>query len=207
MIREVSMSEPAYKFSRSDDGQDWPVQGEWAYEDYCRLPEDGNRYEVIRGFLYVTPAPIPEHQFTVVKLSRFFDELVSSADLGMVLTAPLDVRLPVGIATPVQPDVAFFRKGNEPRRGMSSFPGVPDLVAEVLSPGTRRRDRTLKLEAYQEAGVREYWLVDPETRTVLIYVLGKNGRYAELARGGVGDSVGSSVLPGFRLNVGALFMP
>jgi Uma2 family endonuclease len=207
MVDEAPMSEPAYKFPRHRDGQDWPAQGQWAYEDYVRLPEDGNRYEVIRGSLLLTPAPLPEHQFAVVKLVRFLDELVSSADLGMVLAAPLDVKLPAGLAAPVQPDVAFFRKGNEPRRGTGCFEGVPDLVAEVLSPATRRRDRTIKLGAYQDAGVPEYWLVDPESRTVLVYVLGPDGKYAERARGATGDSIGSSVLPGLRVAVGALFMP
>jgi Uma2 family endonuclease len=200
------MSEPAYKLPRNDDGQDWPAQGEWTYEDYCRLPEDGNRYEVIRGFLYVTAAPHWEHQFSSFEFSFHLSLFVRERALGLVLTAPLDVKLPSGIATPVQPDVVFFRKGNEPRREVGYFEGTPDLVAEVLSPGTRRRDRTLKLEAYQDAGVPEYWLLDPGSRTVWVYVLGKNGRYAELARGGVGESVESSVLPGFRVNAGALFM-
>ena len=200
------MSEPAYKLPRNDDGQDWPAPGEWTYEDYVRLPEDGNRYEVIRGFLYVTPSPVTEHQFSSFEFSFHLSAFVRKGELGLVLAAPFDVRLPAGIANPVQPDVVFFRKGNEPRRGTGFFEGIPDLVAEVLSPGTRRRDRTLKLEAYQDAGVPEYWLLDPGSQTVWVYVLGKNGNYAELARGGVGDSVGSSVLPGFQVNVGALFM-
>lgn len=196
------MAQLAYKFPRKTNGPGWPAQGKWTYEDYLLLPEDGNRYEVIRGFLYVTAAPFPEHQFSVVKLSRFFDEFVSAAGLGMVLVAPLDVKLPAGIASPVQPDVAFFRKGNEPRWGVGCFEGVPDLVVEVLSAGTRRRDQTLKLGAYQDAGVPEYWLVDPKAWTVVIHVLGK-----EHVRGGAGDAVGSSVLLGFQVNVSDLFMP
>ncbi len=200
------MSEPAYKFSRSDEGRDWPAQGEWTYEDYCRLPEDGNRYEVIRGFLYVTPAPAYKHQFVVGELNFALRGFVQERRLGVVVAAPFEIKLPLRIGAPVQPDLMFFRTGNTPGWEDQSFEGVPDLVVEVLSPGTRRRDRTLKLEAYQEGGVPEYWLVDPEARRVLIYVLGKNGRYAELARGGVGESVESSVLPGFRVNVGALFM-
>jgi Uma2 family endonuclease len=205
-VQEAPMSEPAYKLPRNDDGQDWPVPGAWTYDDYVRLPDDGNRYEVIRGVLYVTPSPVTEHQFSSFEFSFHLSSFVRKGELGLVLAAPFDVRLPAGIANPVQPDVVFFRKGNEPRRGTGFFEGVPDLVAEVLSPGTRRRDRTLKLEAYQEAGVPEYWLLDPGRQAVWVYVLGKNGKYAELARGGVGESVESSVLPGFRVNVGALFM-
>jgi Uma2 family endonuclease len=201
------MSEPAYQFPRHRDGQDWPAQGKWTYEDYARLPDDGNRYEVIRGSLYVTAAPHWEHQYSSFELAFRLSAFVREKDLGFVLTAPLDVRLPAGIASPVQPDVVFFRKGNEPRRGVGYFEGTPDLVAEILSPGTRRRDRTIKLEAYRDAGVPEYWLLDPGTRTVAVYVLGTNGKYAELARKGIGDSIGSSVLPGLRVKVAALFMP
>lgn len=190
------MTEPAYKLPRETDGQRWPAQGKWTYEDYLRLPEDGNRYEVIRGVLYVTPAPKKPHQFTVVRLCRFFDVFVSDSDYGIVLTAPYDVRLPLGISNPVQPDVIVFRKENDE---------VPDLVVEVLSPSTRRLDETVKLKAYQDAGVSEYWLVDPNTRTVVVYVL-ENGKYVELVRGGAGEAVWSSILPGFRVDVTDLFM-
>ncbi|HEX6903554.1 MAG TPA: Uma2 family endonuclease [Thermoanaerobaculia bacterium] len=200
------MTEPAYKLPRETDGQRWPAQGEWTYEDYLRLPEDGNRYEVIRGVLYVSPAPATEHQYSSGEFAFRLSSFVRENGLGRVFTAPYDVRLPFRIADPVEPDVMFFRKGNEPRRGTACFEGVPDLLAEILSPGTRRRDRTVKLKAYQDAGVPEYWLIDPDARTVVVYLL-ERGKYIELVRGGVGDTVGSSVLPGFRVNVTDVFMP
>lgn len=200
------MAQPAYKFPRKDDEPSWPAQGEWTYEDYLRLPEDGNRYEVIRGFLYVSPAPLPEHQYAAFELAARLRGFVRENGCGIVYTAPLDVVLPVGIASPVQPDVMFFRKGNEPRRG-TIFEGVPDLIAEALSPKTSRRDRTVKLEAYRDAGVSEYWLLDPDERTVAVYVLERGKGYAERVRGGVGDEAWSSILPGFRVNVSDLFMP
>lgn len=199
------MAQPAYKPPMEEGGQSWPAQGEWTYEDYLRLPEDGNRYEVIRGVLYVTAAPVPRHQFAVLKLGRFFDELVSDNDLGVVLAAPTDVRLPSRIADPVQPDVVVLLKGNEPQWEMSYYQGVPDLIAEVLSPRTRRRDRTIKMDAYRDAGVPEYWLVDPDARTVVVYVLRPGTGYTELCRGGEGEAVASSVIPGFRLEVARLF--
>jgi Uma2 family endonuclease len=203
--QEALMAVPAYPLSSEDDRGDWPAQGEWTYEDYLRLPDDGNRYEVIRGVLYVTPAPIPKHQLAVVKLVRFFDVFVSDNDLGVVLAAPIDVKLPLGIANPVQPDVVVFLKGNEPRWEMSYYQGTPDLIVEVLSPGTRRRDRTIKMDAYRDVGVPEYWLVDPDARTVAVFVLEPGTGYTERCRGGVGETVGSSVLPGFRLEVAGLF--
>jgi Uma2 family endonuclease len=188
-----------------EDGKPWPVQGEWTYEDYLLLPKDGQRYEVIHGALYVTPAPRPKHQRGVARLHLRLGWFVASNRLGEVFFAPLDVKLPAGISDPVEPDIVFFRHGNRPGEEDSFFAGVPDLIAEVLSPRTRHRDRAVKFRAYQEAGVPEYWIVDPEARTVEVYVL-KNGRYVELCRGGMGDVVWSAVVSGFRLKVADLFL-
>ncbi|HEV2854752.1 MAG TPA: Uma2 family endonuclease [Thermoanaerobaculia bacterium] len=199
------MPQPAYKFPPKKDGPNWPAQGEWTYKDYLRLPEDGNRYEVIWGSLYVSATPFPEHQYSVGKLIRFFDVFVSDSGLGTVLPAPLDILLPKGIASPIQPDLAVFRKGNEPAPDQA-FEGVPDLVVEVLSPRTRRRDKKLKFIAYEEAGVPEYWLVDPDARTVEVYMWEKGKGYIEFIRGGLGDEVWSSALPGLRVKVTDLFM-
>ena len=121
------MTEPAIPrtiFRRKDERR-WPAQGEWTYKDFLRLPDDGNRYEVIRGHLYVTEAPVYVHQFAVLKAGRFFDEFVSSSELGVVLTAPFDILLPGGIGTPVEPDVVFFRAGNEPTGGTRASKGFP----------------------------------------------------------------------------------
>jgi Uma2 family endonuclease len=205
-MRRSSMTEPAIPrtVTRRQGRRNWPAQGAWTYEDYVRLPDDGNRYEVIRGVLYVTPSPVPEHQFSSAELVFQLSAFVRQNHLGLVLAAPLAVKLPRGIATPVEPDVMFFRKGNGPRWDLGYYEGVPDLLAEILSPRTSRRDQTVKLQAYLDAGVPEYWLVDPRARTVVVYVLEK-GKYVELVRGGVGDEAWSSVLPGFRLNVSDLF--
>jgi Uma2 family endonuclease len=197
------MTEPAYRLDLPET-EAWPRQGDWTYEDYRRLPDDGNRYEVIRGVLYVTAAPRLKHQFSVFELSFRLASFARERGLGTVLTAPLEVNLPFGIGTPVQPDVVFFRKMNEPDWEEQSFDGVPDLVAEVLSPRTRSRDRKVKLAAYQDAGVPEYWMADPSSREVVVHVL-QNGRYVEFCRGGVGDWVRSSVLPGFEVEVAHLF--
>jgi len=107
----------------------------------------------------------------------------------------------------VEPDLIFFRRGNEPQSGDKLFTGVPDLVIEVLSPKTRRVDQGTKLEIYQEAGIPEYWLVDPLSRTVVIYRLGEKRVYEEWARVGEGKTVTSAVLPGLRLAVSKIFPP
>lgn len=204
------MAEPARSLALPEalDGHDWPAQGDWTYEDYLRLPEDGNRYEVLRGSLYVTPPPIYDHQYVVWQLDQTLGRFVHENKLGVVLIAAFDIRLPARLTDPVEPDVIFFRSGNQPRPGARFFQGVPDLVIEVLSPGTRRNDQTVKFDAYREAGIPEYWIVDPKDRTVVVYGLSEDRhRYVELCRGGEGEAVRSAVLPGLEVRVGDLFPP
>lgn len=198
------MSEPALPLASLEDGQGWPAQGEWTYEDYLRLPDDGRRYEVIRGVLYVAPSPNYDHQLAHWRLSHALSNHIVANHLGVLLSAPFDVLLPERIAEPIQPDILFIREENRPRRGDGNFRNVPDLVVEILSPSTRSYDRKTKLAAYRDAGVHEFWLVDPQTLSVVIYGW-KDGQFIELERGGEGDEVGSDVLPGFRVQVGQLF--
>jgi Uma2 family endonuclease len=196
-------AEPAFPIGILD-GQSWPAQGRWTYEDYLRLPADGRRYEVIRGFLYVTAAPAYDHQYSVAQFSRLLGNFVMDRNLGVVLTAPFDVKLP-DIADPVQPDVVFFRSGNQPRKGDKFFEGTPDLVVEVLSPTTRRLDQKVKLEAYRDAGIPEYWMVDPWKEIIILQGLSADRReYVEIGRGSRGERVRSSVLPGFEIAVADL---
>ncbi|MES1240103.1 MAG: Uma2 family endonuclease [Acidobacteriota bacterium] len=201
------MSEPAHTLIH--DGRDWPAPGEWSYEDYLRIPrrpEDGRRFEIIRGVLYVTATPTWLHQHAVWRLGYFFQEFVRKQGLGTVAGAPFDIVLPDRLGDPVQPDLFYFRTGNEPAAHENRFAGVPDLMAEVLSPSTRRRDRKVKLEAYRDAGVPEYWLVDPQARTVTVFGLDEErARYVELARGGEGERVTSVVLAGLAVEVSDLF--
>lgn len=198
------MAEPALPLATLEDGQGWPAQGEWTYEDYLRLPDDGRRYEVIRGVLYVAPAPNYDHQLAHWRLLHALSNHVVERQLGVLLSAPFDVILPDGIATPVEPDILFIQEENRPRRGDKNFQGVPDVVVEILSPSTRTYDRKTKLAAYRDAGIPEFWLVDPQTLSVVIYGW-KEGQFTEVERGGEGDEIGSIVLPGFRVQVGQLF--
>jgi Uma2 family endonuclease len=198
------MAETALPLASLEDGQGWPAQGEWTYEDYLRLPDDGQRYEVIRGVLYVAPAPNYDHQLAHSQLFRALSNYIVENRLGVLLSAPFDVILPEGIATPVEPDLLFIKEEDRPRRGDKNFEGVPDLLVEILSPSTRSYDRKTKLAAYRDAGVPELWLVDPQTFSVVIYGW-KDEQFTELERGGEGDEVGSVILPGFRVQVGQLF--
>jgi len=105
------MNQPAYPLTPAkDDDQVWPAQGQWSFEDYLRLPDDGQRYEVLRGELYVTPAPAYDHQFPVTKLTSFLDVFVTERDLGVPFGGTLRRPLPGRLADPVEPDLVFFRK-------------------------------------------------------------------------------------------------
>jgi Uma2 family endonuclease len=183
----------------------WPAQGEWTYEDYLRLPDDGRRYEIIKGVLYVTNAPGYDHQFTVIELVGELRFFVKRNQLGVVLTAPFEVHLP-SIATPVHPDVFFIAKERQPKRGDKFFKGAPDLIVEVSSPATIRRDQSTKLDSYEQAGVREYWLANPRTRIITIYTLPAEGQeYILLGEFGAGETLHSAVLPGLELTIDTLF--
>ena len=183
----------------------WPEQGAWTYADYERLPNDGKRYEIIRGILYVANAPNYKHQYAVTKLVSKLDYHIETHNLGIVITAPFEVHLSAE-ARPIQPDILFIAKAKLPHPAIQFFESAPDLVVEVLSPSTRRRDQSIKLDVYEQAGVREYWIVDPETEALTIYMLPEGGR--EYVLKGVfrnGSTIQSVVLPQFTLTLSMIF--
>ena len=146
-----------------------PVRG-WTYEEFARLPDDGNRYEVIDGELFVTPAPSSIHQRVSARLGTELRVFATNQHrLGEVLYAPLDVIL--GEADYVQPDIIFLRKERGTLLTKRGIEGPPDLVVEILSPTTAIRDRTIKRERYARHGVPEYWIVDTVARRVEVYHL------------------------------------
>lgn len=152
-----------------------PEPGHWTYEDYQRLPDDGNRYEVIYGVLYIMNTPNILHQIAIMRLILRLGGLVEEQGLGLLLPAPTEVILP-GVATPAQPDVLFVREERRQLVAEQQVVGPPDLVIEVLSPSSIRHDRFTKFNAYEEAGIPEYWIVSPKGRTVEIYQL-QEGEY------------------------------
>jgi Uma2 family endonuclease len=185
--------------------QTWPAQGEWTYEDYKRLPDDGQRYEIIEGVLYMVAAPNFDHQYTVGEVFVALRTYVRERQLGIVISAPFEVHLP-DIARPVQPDVIFVASERAPRPGAADFTGAPDLIVEVLSPSTARTDRLVKFSAYERAGVREYWLVDPRTHSVEVYSLSEDGVYEMVGQHLLGEMVTSTVLSELALPVDDLFV-
>jgi len=173
-----------------------PVQGQWTYADYARLPEDGMRYEVIRGELFMSPAPRPLHQRVILRLSYLLNAFLLQHRSGEVLTAPIDVLLPERLGDPVQPDLVVVTREHQENIGELNIQGAPDLVMEVLSPSNPEYDRTLKHEIYAEAGVPEYWIIDPYERMVEVFTL-RDGGYEPIGRYCEGETAPSELLAGF----------
>lgn len=182
-----------------------PAQGDWTYEDYRQLPEDGWRYEVIGGVLHMTPAPSPNHQLILRNLSLALGAFLKDTHLGEFIFSPIDVLLPNDLATPVQPDLIFLRKNRLDLIKREGIHGAPDLVAEILSPSNWIVDRREKFRLYSQAGVEEYWILDPEARTLEVFVL-RGSSYELLGSFGSGEAARSEVLQGFEPSVDEIFV-
>lgn len=198
-----TMSPPGEPMLSEKNG--WPAPGQWRYVDYLNLPDDGKRYEIIEGVLYVANAPSFDHQFAVGETFAYLRQFVRDHQRGVVLTAPFEVHLSE-TSKPVQPDVFFIRKENQPASGAQIFEGVPDLIVEVISPNSIRLDRKTKFDAYEHYGVAEYWLVDPKLRGVEVHTL-SNGEYALLGQYAGSDVIESVVLVGLQIKAYDLFPP
>lgn len=168
------------------------------YADYLTWSDDGRRYELYEGELQMVPSPSVRHQRLCRNLELLLGVFVSRHQRGEVLHAPLDVVFSEDIF--VQPDILFVSQERGHIIGSQHIAGAPDLVVEVLSPGTEPRDRTYKLQLYCRYGVREYWLVDPETETVEVLALSLDGAQLE-GRYGADDIVSSQVLAGLQFRV------
>jgi Uma2 family endonuclease len=169
--------------------------------DYLDGAETLRRRELEWGILRDAPSPIYSHQALVTRLVVLLDAHVRPRGLGRVVVAPIDVVLDAERALIVQPDVVFVSAA---RRSIVSRQiwGPPDLVVEVLSPGTVRRDRGRKLAWYTRYGVRECWLVVPLRGRIEVHELGAAPR---VRRFGVGRVLRSAVLPELRLRVSDVF--
>ena len=175
----------------------YPPQGEWTEADYFALPETNRYAELSEGRLIVAPHPTNRHQALVMALTFRLYSFVRERDLGVVRIAPLPVRLWPGKIR--EPDICFIAREHLDRLG-EQISGVPDLVMEVLSPGTRQTDRTEKFFEYARAGVQEYWMVDPDEPAVEVYLL-QEGAYTLLGKHGPGETACSKLLPGFEILV------
>src|SRR6184192_4141195 len=145
----------------------------WTYEEYYRLNDD-QRYEIIDGNLLMAPAPDTWHQSWARNLFRIVDAYVQRKKIGEVFFAPLDVVL--NQENTVQPDLVFISTANLGIVQHRAIFGAPDLLVELISPSSVRRDRHVKKRLYATFGVKEYWIGDPANKALEILSL-KEGRY------------------------------
>ena len=171
------------------------------YDDLAELPDDGKRYELLEGELIVSPAPTPKHQRAVGHTFRFLGR-AEDAGYGQVYVAPLYVVFDQDHVT--EPDVLFIRTERLHIVGEADIRGAPDVVAEGLSPSTRRRDLRAKLQIYARFRVPYYWIVDSDAETVQVYELGDDGYGAPLALR-AGQHLGCPLFPGITVDAGRLF--
>jgi Uma2 family endonuclease len=174
----------------------------YTYDELAaEMPETNQPHELWDGELIMAPAPFFDHQKTVLRFYRRLDDWVSSRNLGEVVTSPIDMVLSPHRA--VQPDVAFIAKD---RLAIIQrvIMGPADLVAEIVSLQGRSRDRIEKRDLYEQHGVKEYWIIDPEAQTVEVLAL-VSGRYELVQRSLPGETSSSRLLPGFEVSVGDLF--
>lgn len=172
------------------------------YEDYVELPDDGRRYEILDGELEVSPAPSPLHQTVSMSLSLILGGHVRARKLGRVYHAPIDVIL--APTTVVQPDLVFVAAARESfvtRRGIE---GPPDLVVEILSPWSVRRDRVAKAALYARFGIARYWLFDPEERLVETYEEA-GGEYRRVATHGATGTMRTPLFPELEIDLAAVW--
>ena len=136
----------------------------WTREMVLALPDDGNRYELFAGQLLVTPAPAPRHEYVVMALLEHLWEYLKRTGLGHAQSSPSALTL--GGHELAQPDIYVMPgpRGRAPARWEDL--GLPILVVEVLSPSTALNDRQIKRKLFQQLGIPEYWIVDPDARQI-----------------------------------------
>ena len=172
--------------------------------DYEALPETGKRYQLIGGELRVAPAPNRYHQEVSKNLEFVLHPFVKSNGLGKVYNAPFDVYL--SDYDVFQPDLLFV--SNERRSILTDkgAEGAPDLVIEILSPSTEHNDRNTKFSTYAQAGVTEYWLIDPDARAIELYRFQESvDTPAQTAILGENKTFGTPLLPGLEISIEEVF--
>ena len=177
---------------------------DWNRERWEQLPDDGNRYEVIDGVLYMTTAPSNFHQWIIRQIVRRLFQQVDEADVGVTLWSPIGLFMPG--CDPVQPDIVVIRSHDLDIMHDRRIFGIPALLIEVLSPTNPEADLRIKRGAYARAEVPEYWIVRPATRDALVctHPDGTMGDYAQVQHIAPDAELISPTLP-FRALVADFF--
>lgn len=175
------------------------------YDDFLLFPDDGKRHEIIDGEHYVTAAPNTKHQRISMRLSVRLGGFIESRQLGQLFAAPFDVLL--SRFDVVEPDLVYVSNARAAEvLTAAHVRGAPDLVAEIGSPSTRKRDETMKRRLYERSDIAEYWAVDPDLDEIRVYRLtdGRFSRVVTLSRE-QGDILASPLFPGLELSLTDVF--
>lgn len=180
----------------------------YTYADYLKWTFD-ERLELIKGYIFkMSPAPAEFHQRISQKVNYALYNYFYSKPCE-VYTAPFDVRLvrrtvtDGEITTVVQPDICVICDLQKiDKKGCL---GAPDIVVEILSPGNNKVELQNKYDAYEEAGVKEYWLLQPQGKLFFKYLLDENGKFQPTKVLTLGDDITSAILPDFALNLDEVF--
>ncbi len=180
----------------------------YTYSDYLKWRFE-ERLELFRGKIFKLSAPNKIHQQVVLNIGSEFHRFLKARNCKAFI-APFDVRLPVKnrkkdneVTTVVQPDICVVC--DETKLDARGCCGAPDLVAEILSPGNSKKEIRLKHELYEEAGVKEYWIVYPEEESIAVFLQNDVGQFdgAKIYAGG--DIITSKTISGFSINVNEIF--
>lgn len=192
---------------------DLDPNGIYTYADYLKWTFD-ERIELIKGKIFnMSPAPARRHRKISGKLFTPISNFLDGKPCE-VYSAPFDVRLsPLKgkkrkddqIYTVVQPDICVICDVDKlDERGCI---GAPDLIIEILSPGNTKKEMSDKFQVYEENGVREYWLAEPNDNVIIVYVLNDEGKYIGLRPYTEDDVITSGILPGLEISVSRIFEP
>ncbi len=180
----------------------------YSYADYLTW-NDNERWEIIDGFAYnMSPAPNTKHQTIAVNIASAFHSYLKGKPCK-VFPAPFDVRLAkIGapdeeIETVVQPDISIFC--NPMKLDEKGAKGAPDLVVEILSPSTSKKDMGVKTLLYQRYGVREYWIVDPVSDTIMVYLLDNSEKFNLINEYKTTDKITVSIFPDLDIELSDVF--
>lgn len=170
-------------------------EGGWDRARWERLPDDGNRYEVIGGLLYMTTAPSAFHQWIIRQIVFTLYPQIDQPGVGVTLWSPIGLFMPG--CDPVQPDILVIRAGDLGMIHDRHIFGVPALQIEVISPANANYDLRIKRRAYANAGVPEYWIVRPASRDLMLCTQpdAALGDYAQTRLVGPDDELRSATLP------------
>ena len=182
-----------------------PARVKLTYDDFLLFPDDGKRHELIDGEHYVTPSPNIRHQTILGNLHFLMRAWLEQHPVGRVFMAPLDVVFTQFDV--VEPDLLFVSRHRAADiLTAQHVTGAPDVVVEIGSPSTRKRDETIKRRLYERSGVSEYWVVDPDLDVVRVY-RNRDGRFdrpVEL-RADAHDALTSPHLDGLEMPLGRIF--